>query len=156
MRQPPLANRAALGGSTSSERAFPFRGTFAVVEGLTAVGGVMGSVMLVGGFGTPPVAVLKPIGLTSWALPGLWLFATAALPSAVAAVLAWRRSPWAPPAVLLASATLAAELLVQIPFLGPSWLQAAFGVVAVSMAVLALRAKRGGWWPSTIKQWRSQ
>jgi hypothetical protein len=112
----------------------------------------MGSVMLISGSGTPPVSVLKPVGLTTWVLPGLWLFATAAVPSTVASGLAWRRSAWAPPAVLFASATLALELLVQIPLLGPSWLQAVFGLVAISMTVLALRAKRAGWWPSTFRR----
>jgi hypothetical protein len=111
--------------------------------------------MLVSGSGTPPVEVLQPIGLTSWVLPGVWLFATATVPSAVAAVLAWRRSDWAPPAVLLASATLALELLVQLPFLGPSSLQAVFGAVAISMTVLAFRAKRAGWWPPSVRRSRS-
>ena len=110
----------------------------------------MGSVMLGAGF-TPPVSMLNPIGLTSWVLPGLWLFATAAVPSAVVAGLAWRRSAWAPPAVLFASATLALEPLVQIPFLGPNSLQAVFGVVAITMTVLAFRSKRAGWWPSTFR-----
>ena len=50
--------------------------------------------------------------------------------SAAAAVLAWRRSPLAPPMVLLAGATLALELLVQIPFLRLSLLQAIFGTLA--------------------------
>jgi len=54
--------------------------------------------------------------------------------------------------VLLASATLAIELVVQIPFLGWSWLQALFGAVAISMTVLALRAKRAGWWPARLSR----
>ena len=58
---------------------------------------------------------------------------------------AWRRSPLAPPVVLLASATLALELLVQIPFLGLSVLQAVFGTIAIVIAALALRARRAGW-----------
>ena len=136
--------------SRSATLARPFRKMFTLVEGLTAVGGVIGSVMLISGTGTPPVSVLQPVGLTSWVLPGLWLFATAAAPSAVAAVLAWRKSEWAPAVVLLASLTLAIELVVQIPFLGPSWLQALFGAIAISMTVLALRAKRAGWWPATL------
>ena len=135
---------------TSTTTARPFRKTFMLVEGLTALGGVIGSVMLISGTGTPPVSVLKPVGLRSWVLPGLWLFATAAVPSAVAAALAWIRSDWAPAAVLVASGTLAVELLVQIPILGPSWLQAVFGLVAISMAVLALRAKQSGWWPPRL------
>lgn len=144
----PLLKQSAIDGSTPSGSTRPYRRTFMLVEGLTALGGVMGSVMLVSGTGTPSISVLKPIGLTSWVLPGVWLFATAAVPSAVAAVLAWRRSDWAPAAVLVASATLALELLAQIPFLGPSWLQAVFGMVAISMTALAVRAKRAGWWPS--------
>jgi hypothetical protein len=73
------------------------------------------------------------------------LFSTVALPSGLAAWLAWRRSPWAPAAVLLASASLAIELLVQIPFLGFSVLQLIFGAVAVGMAVVGLLARRDGW-----------
>lgn len=51
------------------------------------------------------------------------------------------------PAVLAASALLAIELLVQIPFLGFSMLQLIFGIVAVGMAAVALRAWKAGWWP---------
>ena len=127
----------------------PFRKTFTVIESLVAVGGVMGTVQLLTGTFTPPVSVLEPIGLSSWALPGLWLFGTVVLPSVTAAVLAWKRSPYAPLVVLLASATLALELLVQIPFLGPSLLQAVFGTIAIGMAILALRARNAGWWPRT-------
>jgi hypothetical protein len=148
--QQPLVQGSTVDGSTPSRLTLPFRKTFMVVQGLTALGGAMGSLMLISGSGTPPVSVLNPIGLSSWALPGLWLFATTAVPSALAAALAWQRSDWAPPAVMFASATLATELLVQIPFLGPSWLQAIFAVVAISMTVLASRAKRAGWWPSTL------
>ncbi len=111
----------AIDQSRSVMLASLFRKIFTLVEGLTAVGGVMGSLTLIAGTGTPPVSVLRSVGLTSWVLPGLWLFPTPAAPSAAAAVLAWRKSKWAPPVVLLASATLAIELLVQIPFLGPSW-----------------------------------
>jgi hypothetical protein len=49
--------------------------------------------------------------------------------------------------VLLASALLATELLVQIPFLGFSVLQLIFGAVAIGMAVVGLLARRTGWWP---------
>jgi len=45
-------------------------------------------------------------------------------------------------AVLLASALLAIELLVQIPFLGFSVLQLIFGAVAIGMAVVGLLARR--------------
>jgi hypothetical protein len=91
--------------------------------------------------------VLSPLGLSSWRLPAGWLFFSVAVPSGLAAVLAWCRSAWAPPAVLAASALLAIELLVQIPFLGFSMLQLIFGIVAVGMAAVALRAWKAGWWP---------
>jgi hypothetical protein len=71
-----------------------------------------------------------------------------AVPSTVAAWLAWRRSPHAPTAVLVASALLAVELLVQIPFVGPSMLQAVMGTVAIVLAVLALAA-RPTWQPAS-------
>jgi hypothetical protein len=83
-------------------------------------------------------------------LPGAWLFGTVVVPSVAAAWLAWRRSPYGPATVLLASTTLALELLVQIPFLGPSVLQLIFGVIAILMAVLAIRARREGWWPTRL------
>jgi hypothetical protein len=75
------------------------------------------------------------------------LFLTVAVPSGLAAWLAWRRSVWAVPAVLLAGALLVIELLVQIPFLGFNMLQAIFGAVAVGMAVMGLLARRAGWRP---------
>jgi hypothetical protein len=80
-------------------------------------------------------------------LPAGWLFLTVALPSGLAAWLAWRRSPWTPVAVLLASALLATELLFQVPFLGLSVLQLVFGAVAIGMAVVAFLARQAGWWP---------
>jgi hypothetical protein len=125
----------------------PFRPTIVVVETLVGIGGLAGSIQLLAGASTPPVSVLTPLGLSSWTLPAGWLFITVAVPSGLAAWLAWRRSVWAPVAALLASALLATELIVQIPFLGLSILQLIFGTVAVGMAVLALLARRGGWWP---------
>jgi hypothetical protein len=128
----------------------PFRRTIVVVESLVGLGGLAGSVQLLAGVATPPVSVLSPLGLSSWALPAGWLFLTVALPSALAAWLAWRRSPWAPAGVLLASALLAIELLVQIPFLGFSVLQLIFGTVALGMAVVGLLARKAGWWPDRL------
>jgi hypothetical protein len=128
----------------------PFRRTIVVVESLVGLGGLAGSVQLLAGVATPPVSVLSPLGLSSWALPAGWLFVTVALPSALAAWLAWRRSPWAPAGVLLASALLAIELLVQIPFLGFSVLQLIFGTVAIGMAVVGLLARKAGWWPRRL------
>ena len=63
------------------------------------------------------MSALSPLGLSSWRLPAAWLFLSVAVPSGLAA-LAWRRSVWTAPAVLLASTLLAIELLVQLPFLG--------------------------------------
>ena len=146
---------ATLTRPTTIGRRTPFRMTIVVIESLVAVGGLMGTAQLLTGTFTPPVSVLEPIGLSSWVLPGLWLFATVVVPSAAAAILAWRRSPLAPPVVLLASATLALELLVQIPFLGLSLLQAAFGTIAIVMAALALRARRAGWWPRAARTRRT-
>jgi hypothetical protein len=57
----------------------------------------------------------RALGLSSWALPGVWLTASVVVPSAAAAYLAWRGSPSAPRAVMVASTLLAVELLVQIP-----------------------------------------
>jgi hypothetical protein len=124
-----------------------FRWIFIVVEGFVVVGALSGTLQLLTGTATPPVEDLEPLGLTSWVLPGLWLFASVAVPSTVAAWLAWRRSPHTPTAVLVASALLAIELLVQIPFVGPSLFQVVFGSVAIALAVLALVA-RPTWHPS--------
>src|SRR5918995_6469164 len=94
----------------------PHRGTFIIVESLVALSGLAGAVQLMAGVATPPNSDL-PLGVSSWVLPGLWLFGTVALPAAIAGLLAYHRSPYAPLAVVLASATMAVEVLVQIPFI---------------------------------------
>jgi hypothetical protein len=127
---------------------FPFRRTIVAVETVIGLAGLAGSIQLLAGVATPEVSVLSPLGLSSWSLPAGWLFLSVAVPSSLAGWLAWRRSLWAPPAVLLASALLAIELLVQIPFLGFSVLQLIFGTVALGMAVVGLLARSAGWWPS--------
>ena len=114
-----------------------YRAVFIGVWGVTLVGAVGGATSMLIGQGTPPLSAIEPLGLDSWVLPGLWLLASVALPSAVVVVLAWRRSPRTPAAVLVASGLLAIELAVQVPFVGPSVLQAVFGAVAVTMAALA-------------------
>ena len=136
---------AACAGFTESGRGHRFRTPILALEGLLAVGGVVGTVQLMAGAGAPDLGVLVPLGLATWRLPALWLFLTVVVPSTWAAWLAWRRSPRAPTVVLLGAATLAIELVVQIPFLGWSVLQAIFGAVAVGLAVLALQARRRGW-----------
>jgi hypothetical protein len=128
-------------------RHFPFRRTMVVVESLVGLAGLAGSIQLLAGVATPSASVLSPLGLSSWTLPAGWLFLTVAIPSGLAAWLAWRRSPWAPVAVLVASALLATELLFQIPFLGFSVLQLIFGTVAIGMAVVAFSAHKAGWRP---------
>jgi hypothetical protein len=121
-----------------------FRWIFIVVEAFVAVGALMGSLQLATGAYAPPVSDLEPLGLTSWTLPGIWLFVSVAVPSTTAAVLAWRRSPRTPGAVLVASGLLVVELLVQIPFVGPSALQVVMGTIAIVLAVLAV-ASRATW-----------
>jgi hypothetical protein len=123
----------------------PHRVLFVVVESVVAVGGAAGAVQLASGTFTPPISDLAPLGLKSWRLPAAWLFASVAVPSGTAAWLAYRKAPSAPTAVLIANAALAVELTVQIPFVGPSALQAVFGSVALGMSALALDARRGGW-----------
>lgn len=126
---------------------YRFRRAIVVIEALVGFGGLAGSIQLLAGVATPPVSVLSPVGFSSWTLPAGWLFLSVAVPSGLAAWLAWRRSAWAPVAVLLASALLVIELLVQIPFLGFSILQLIFGAVAIAMAVVAILARRAGWRP---------
>jgi len=124
----------------------PHRAVFVGVGSLVAAGGVIGAGQLVTGTFTPPVADLAPLGLTTWLLPGVWLFASVAVPWAVAVWLAWRGSARTPSAVLAACALLAVELVVQVPFVGPSVLQAVMGTLALAMGALALQARRGGRW----------
>ena len=141
----PAANIAA-GGERPAYSTLRFRRTIVVVETLVSLGGLAGSVQLLAGAATPPVSALGPLGFSSWRLPAAWLFLSVAVPCGLAAWLAWRRSVWTAPAVLLAS-LLAIELLVQLPFLGPSTLQLIFGAVAIGMAIVGLLARRAGWWP---------
>lgn len=123
-----------------------FRWAFVVVEALLGFAGLSGAIQLLSGSFTPPVEDLKPLGLDSWVLPGLWLLFVVALPSVVAAALAARRSPRAPLAVIVASALLLVDVTVQVPLVGFSGLQVVFGVVAIVMIVLAAIALRGGTW----------
>jgi hypothetical protein len=125
----------------------PHRQIFVGAESVVALAGLGGAIQLIVGFFTPPVDDL-PRGLSNWVLPGCWLFGTVAVPAAVAAWLAYRRSPYAPTAVFVAACTMAIEVAVQIPFLGPSWLQAVFGGLAAVLAVLAVHARRRGWRPT--------
>lgn len=123
----------------------PFRWVFVALEAFILVGALSGAVQLWTGTYAPPVEDLDPLGLDSWRLPAVWLFASVAVPSAVAVVAALRRWHRTPEAVLVASALLLVEVLVQIPFVGPSVLQAVMGGLAVVLGSLALVARRRGW-----------
>jgi hypothetical protein len=113
-------------------------------RGADRVAGVAGGGQLLAGIATPPDADLPP-HLSTWALPAVWLLASVALPSAVASWLAWHRSRHAPAAAMVASAGLAVELAVQVPFIGFSGLQLVFGSAAATIALVALDAWRRGW-----------
>jgi hypothetical protein len=129
-------------------RPLPFRRTFLAVESVVAVSGLAGAIQLWDGTYAPPVSNLDPLGLDSWRLPAVWLFATVAVPSGVAAASALRRGRRTPALVIVASGLLLVEVTVQIPFVGPSVLQAAFGGVALAMGALAVTAQRSGGWRS--------
>ncbi|HWC35104.1 MAG TPA: hypothetical protein VG650_09780 [Mycobacteriales bacterium] len=122
----------------------PYRRSIVAVEGFMAMAGAIGAAQLIAGVATPPRDSL-PFGWSDWTLPGLWLIATVAVPSLVASVAALRGSRLMPPAVLAASGLLGVELLVQIPYVGLSWLQLVCGLVAVTMVAAALRARSRGW-----------
>ncbi len=107
-----------------------------LVIGLAALAG---AVQLVSGTFTPPVSDLEPLGMHSWVLPGLWLLCSVAVPWVGVAWAAWRRHPRTPAVVLVACASLAVELVVQIPFVGLSALQVVMGVPAVVLAWVSRR-----------------
>jgi len=144
MLQPRLARRVEREPLPTSPR-WPHRRLLLVSECVVAVAGLGGSVMLLDGRNAPPLSAIAPLGLTSWAVPAVWLSATVPVPATVAAVLIWRRSPRAPQAVVLAGATMALEVLVQIPFIGPHPFQAVFGGTAVVLSLLARHTRRAGW-----------
>jgi hypothetical protein len=126
-------------------RGAPFRRTFVVAGAVLALAGTAGAVQLVAGASTPPVDDLEPLGLRSWVLPGIWLFVAVAVPWTVVTFAAARRHPVTPRAVLGACGLLVFELTVQIPFVGPSPLQAVLGTVALGIGTCGLRAYRQGW-----------
>lgn len=120
----------------------PHRRFLVTTESLLAVAGAAGAVQLAAGVATPPDAALDGLPFETWAWPGLWLAATVAVPAGVAAWACWTGRPWATTAVLVSAATLGTELVVQVPFVGPSVLQAVFGAVALVLAGAALDARR--------------
>ena len=122
----------------------PHRRVLGAAEFFVAVAGIAGSIQLWTGTYAPPSSGL-PFGLTSWVLPGFWLLATVAVPAAIAGWLVYRRARLAPVAVLVAAATMLLEVVVQIPFIGSSWLQLVFGGLAVVLGALGLHARHRGW-----------
>jgi hypothetical protein len=108
----------------------PWRRTLGLVSAVTGVAALTGSVQLMTGTFTPPVSDLRPLGLHSWVLPGLWLATSVALPCGVTAARAWRRSVQLGVTAATAGALLLVELAVQIPFVGFDPLQAVMGAVA--------------------------
>jgi hypothetical protein len=122
------------------------RWVFIALEAFIAVGAFSGVWQLWTGTFAPPVEDLEPLGLDSWRLPAVWLLLSVALPSTVALVAAVRRHPRTPDLVLLASALLLVEVTVQIPFVGPSALQAVMGGLALVLGALAWRARRERSW----------
>ncbi len=123
---------------------YPSRTALVIIESVLSVAAVEGAVQLAVGVSTPPKTGL-PLGLDTWLLPGAWLFASVAVPYGAAAVLAFRRDRRAPAAAQLAGAALIVELLVQIPFVGLSPLQAILALGAITTIVLGRRARRLGW-----------
>lgn len=127
-------------------RQLEFRRIFIPVEAVVALGGFAGTWQLWTGTYAPPVSDLEPLGLESWKLPAVWLLCSVAVPSTIALVAAVRRHPRTPEAVLAASGLMLVEVTVQIPFVGPSALQAVFGGIAVGMGALAVVALRHRSW----------
>ena len=131
---------------TRTARTHSFRWTFVGLEAFVALGAWSGVWQLWTGTFAPPVSALEPLGLTDWRLPALWLGASVAIPAGIALVAALGRLPWTPTAVLVMAVLLVIEVTVQIPFVGPSALQAVMGAVAILLGTLAWIARgRGDW-----------
>jgi hypothetical protein len=127
-------------------RTHSFRWPFIGLEAFVALGAWSGVWQLWTGTFAPPVSDLEPLGLTDWRLPAVWLLVSVAIPATVALVAAWERLPWTPLAVLVMAVLLVIEVSVQVPFVGPSALQAVMGGVGIVLGVLAWIARRRGDW----------
>jgi hypothetical protein len=112
---------------------------------LLTAAGVLGTWQLMSGTATPPVSDLSRLGLSSWTLPGVWLFVSVVLPWTVALIVCVRRRRTAPLFVLAACGLLGLELVVQIPIIGPSPLQLLLGAAAGALAWCAVDTRRRGW-----------
>jgi hypothetical protein len=129
-----------------TERTHSFRWAFIGLEAFVALGAWSGVWQLWSGTFAPPVSALEPLGLSDWRLPAVWLMVSVALPATVALLAAWERLTWTPLAVLVMSVLLIVEVTVQIPFVGPSALQAVMGGIGALLLVLAWVARRRGDW----------
>jgi hypothetical protein len=132
-----------------THRPYSFRWPIVALEAFVALGAWSGVYQLWTGTFTPPVSDLEPLGLDSWKLPAVWLLVSVAIPSTIALVAALMRKPWTPIAVLAMASLLVVEVVVQIPFVGPSLLQLVMGGIAVVLAALAVLAGRRGDWAGT-------
>jgi hypothetical protein len=135
---------AVASGITAADA--PHRWVFVAVEAFVLLGAVSGVWQLWTGTYAPPVSDLDALGLDSWKLPAVWLFVSVAVPSGVALLAALRRWPRTPEIVLVACALLLVEVLVQVPFVGPSMLQLVMGLIAVGVGALAWHARTTGAW----------
>lgn len=129
-------------GAGAAPAAPAWRRTLGAVAALTGAAAAVGSVQLLTGTFTPPVSDLRPLGLESWVLPGLWLAASVGVPCTVTAVLAWRGSRWLGIAAIEAGLLLAVELVVQLPYVGRDPLQAVMAVVAGTLVCLGWASAR--------------
>lgn len=136
---------SVVGHATVPRSPHPFRTLLIAVESVVALGAVAGTWQLWTGTFAPPVSDLEPLGLDSWRLPAVWLFASVALPAIVVVWAAATRRPWTPLAAIAAGILLVVEVTVQIPFVGPSWMQLVFGVVGLGLVAAGLVARHAGW-----------
>lgn len=123
-----------------ARREYRFRRSMSAFEIVLATAALVGAVQLFADVATPPDSQL-PFGLHSWVWPAVWLLATVCVPSALAAVALVRRSRSGPSFVLAATCLLGVELVVQIPFIGLSWLQLVVGLPGACAAAMAIAAR---------------
>jgi len=119
---------------------YAFRRSMTVIEITLATAAAIGAVLFFADVAVPPDDQL-PSGLDNWVWPAIWLIGTVCVPSAIAAIALSRRASSGPLLVLLATALLGVELVVQIPFVGLSWLQLLVALSGVSAAVMAIVAR---------------
>lgn len=101
-----------------------WEGLGGVLAGLMAVWAYAGAVGVLGGGVDFGQEITDRLPWESTAVAGAALLACVALPMTAATALVWRRSPWAPAALLLAGVVLAGWIVVQLAIIQAfSWLQ---------------------------------